>query len=175
MTRLIDDLLHFSRFSRQPLERLRVPLRELALQVAQRLKERLGARQLTLEIGDLPDCCGDPALLEQVLVNLLSNAFKFTAPRGTARVEVGALRQGETLVYYVRDNGVGFDMQHAERLFGVFQRLHSQEAFEGTGIGLSVVQRIIARHGGKVWADSRPGEGATFYFSLPAQDTPCAT
>jgi len=173
MTRLIDDLLHFSRFSRQPLERLRVPLRELALQVAERLKDRLGARQLTLEIGDLPDCCGDPALLEQVLANLLSNAFKFTAPRGTARVEVGALRQGETLVYYVRDNGVGFDMQHAERLFGVFQRLHSQEAFEGTGIGLSVVQRIIARHGGKVWADSRAGEGATFYFSLPAQDSPC--
>ncbi len=173
MTRLIDDLLHFSRFSRQPLERRRFSLRELALQVAERLKERLGARQLSVEIGDLPDCCGDPALLEQVLVNLLSNAFKFTAPRGTARVEVGALRQGEALVYYVRDNGVGFDMQHAQRLFGVFQRLHTQEAFEGTGIGLSIVQRIIARHGGKVWADSRPGEGATFYFSLPAQESPC--
>ena len=174
MTRLIDDLLHFSRFSRQPLERLRVPLRELALQVAERLKERLGARRISVEIGDIPDCRGDPALLEQVLVNLISNAFKFTAPRPTARVEIGALRQGDALVYFVRDNGVGFDMRHAERLFGVFQRLHTQEAFEGTGIGLSVVQRIIARHGGKVWADSRPGEGATFYFSLPAQESLCA-
>jgi signal transduction histidine kinase len=174
MTRLIDDLLHFSRFSRQPLQRQPIRVRELALLVAERLKERLGARQLSVEIGELPDCCGDPALLEQVLVNLMSNAFKFTAPRGTARVEVGALRQGEALVYYVRDNGVGFDMRHAERLFGVFQRLHTQEAFEGTGIGLSIVQRIIARHGGKVWADSRPGDGATFYFSLPAQESPCA-
>jgi signal transduction histidine kinase len=175
MTRLIDDLLHFSRFSRQPLERQPVRLRELALLVAERLKERLGARQLSVEIGDLPDCRGDPALLEQVLVNLMSNAFKFTAPQATPRVEVGALRQGEALVYYVRDNGVGFDMRHAERLFGVFQRLHTQEAFEGTGIGLSIVQRIIMRHGGKVWADSRPGDGATFYFSLPAQDSPGAT
>ena len=173
MTRLIDDLLHFSRFSRQPLQQMQVPLRELARQVAERLKERLGARQLTVEVGELPDCRGDPALLEQVLVNLMSNAFKFSAPRATARVEVGALRQGEALVYYVRDNGVGFDMRHAERLFGVFQRLHSAEEFEGTGIGLSIVQRIIARHGGKVWADSRPGDGATFYFSLPSKETPC--
>jgi signal transduction histidine kinase/CheY-like chemotaxis protein len=174
MTQLVNDLLHFSRFSREPLHCRRMPLRELVLQIVARLKEGLGARQLTVQVGDLPDCVGDPALLEQVLVNLLSNAFKFTAGREAARVEVGALRQGEGIVYYVRDNGVGFDMRYADKLFGVFQRLHSQEAFEGTGIGLSIVHRIVTRHGGKVWADSRPGEGATFYFSLPPQAELCA-
>jgi light-regulated signal transduction histidine kinase (bacteriophytochrome) len=98
----------------------------------------------------------------------MSNAFKFTSGRESARVDVGFLRQREELVYYVRDNGVGFDMRYADKLFGVFQRLHTREAFEGTGIGLSIVHRIIARHGGRVWADSRPGEGTTLYFSLPA-------
>jgi signal transduction histidine kinase/CheY-like chemotaxis protein len=172
MNQLIDDLLHFSRFSREPLHCLRVALRELVLQVAQRLKERLGDRQVEIQVGELPDCYADPALLEQVLVNLLSNAFKFTSGRDTARVEVGVLHQGNASVYYVRDNGVGFDMRAAEKLFGVFQRLHSQEAFEGTGIGLSIVHRIITRHGGRVWADSRPGEGATFYFTLPEGQCP---
>jgi signal transduction histidine kinase/FixJ family two-component response regulator len=167
MNQLIDDLLHFSRFSREPLECLRVALRELVVQVVQRLKERLGDRRIEVQIGDLADCYADPALLEQVLVNLLSNAFKFTSGREMARVEVGMLRQGDARVYYVRDNGVGFDMRAADKLFGVFQRLHSPEAFEGTGIGLSIVHRIITRHGGRVWANSRPGEGATFYFSLP--------
>jgi signal transduction histidine kinase len=167
MNKLIDDLLHFSRFSREPLHCLRVGLRVLVLELVQRLRERLGDRRIEVEVGDLPDCYADPALLEQVLVNLLANAFKFTAGREVARVEVGTLRQGDSSVYYVRDNGVGFDMRAADKLFGVFQRLHSPEAFEGTGIGLSIVHRIITRHGGRVWADSRPGEGATFYFSLP--------
>jgi light-regulated signal transduction histidine kinase (bacteriophytochrome) len=167
MTQLINDLLHFSRSGRQPLNRQRVPLQELVLEIAARLREPLGERPLTVQVGDLPDCFADRALLEQVLVNLLSNAFKFSAGRNPARVEVGALRQGEAPVYYVRDNGVGFDMRHAGKLFGVFQRLHAQEAFEGTGIGLSIVHRIIARHGGRVWAEGRPDEGATLYFSLP--------
>jgi signal transduction histidine kinase/CheY-like chemotaxis protein len=167
MNQLIDDLLHFSRFSREPLHCLRVGLRELVLQVVERLRERLGDRRVEVQVGELPDCYADPALLEQVLVNLLSNALKFTSGREVAQVEVGALRQGTASVYYVRDNGVGFDMRAADKLFGVFQRLHSPEAFEGTGIGLSIVHRIITRHGGRVWADSRPGEGATFYFSLP--------
>jgi signal transduction histidine kinase/FixJ family two-component response regulator len=174
MTRLIDDLLHFSRFSREPLRRERVRLHELALQIVARLKERVGARPIAVQVGELPDCYGDPALLEQVLMNLLSNAFKFTSGRDVARVEVGVLRQEMATVYYVRDNGVGFDMRYADKLFGVFQRLHAQEAFEGTGIGLSIVQRIVVRHGGKIWADSRPGEGATFYFSLPAPAEPRA-
>jgi signal transduction histidine kinase len=169
MTQLINDLLHFSRFSREPMHCVRVPLRELVLQVATRLEERLGDRKVSVQVGELPDCFGDRALLEQVLVNLMSNAFKFTSGRALARVDVGSLRQGEDLAYYVRDNGVGFDMRYADKLFGVFQRLHTREAFEGTGIGLSIVHRIIARHGGRVWADSRPGEGTTLYFSLPAK------
>ena len=156
MSQLINDLLHFSRFSREPLSCTRVALHELVQQIVARLKERLGERQLTVQIAELPDCHGDRALLEQVLVNLLSNAFKFTAGRDAARVEVGVLRQGQAAVYYVRDNGVGFDMRYADKLFGVFQRLHSQEAFEGTGIGLSIVHRIITRHGGRVWADEPP-------------------
>jgi signal transduction histidine kinase/FixJ family two-component response regulator len=167
MTQLINDLLHFSRSGRQPLGCQKVALRELVLEIVGRLRESLGDRPLTVQIGDLPDCFADRALLEQVLVNLLSNAFKFSARRNPARVEVGVLRQGEALVYYVRDNGVGFDMRHAEKLFGVFQRLHTREDFEGTGIGLSIVHRIITRHGGRVWADSRPDEGTTLYFSLP--------
>jgi len=172
MTQLVNDLLHFSRFSREPLHCLRVPLREIVLQTVARLTEPLGERQPSVQVGDLPDCFGDRALLEQVLINLLSNAFKFSAGRDAPRIEVGALRQGEDIVYYVRDNGVGFDMRYADKLFGVFQRLHPQEAFEGTGIGLSIVHRIITRHGGRVWADSRPNEGATLYFSLPAQIEP---
>jgi signal transduction histidine kinase/FixJ family two-component response regulator len=174
MTQLINDLLHFARFGREPLHRSRIPLRDVVLQIVARLKEALKERKLTVHVGELPDCSGDRALLEQVLINLLSNAFKFTAGRDEARIEVGALRQGEETVYYVRDNGVGFDMKYADKLFGVFQRLHSREQFEGTGIGLSIVQRIVQRHGGKVWADSRPGEGTTLYFSLPTQAESCA-
>jgi len=132
-----------------------------------RLEERRDSRRPGVQIGELPDCFADRALLEQVLINLLSNAIKFSAGRDDPRIEVGALRQGADLVYYVRDNGVGFDMRYADRLFGVFQRLHPPESFEGTGIGLSIVHRIITRHGGRVWADSRPGDGSTFYFSLP--------
>jgi signal transduction histidine kinase len=173
MNQLIDDLLHFSRFSREPLHCLPVRMGELVQQVVERLKERLGDRKVEVVVGELPDCYADQALLEQVLVNLLSNAFKFTGGREAARVDVGVLRQADAVVYYVRDNGVGFDMRSGgERLFGVFQRLHTQEAFEGTGIGLSIVHRIITRHGGRVWADGRPGEGATFYFSLPGAAAP---
>ena len=174
MNQLINDLLHFSRFGREPLSCLRVPLREMILAIVAGLQERAGPRQVNVHVEDLPDCYGDRALLEQVLVNLLSNSFKFTAGRAVARIEVGCLRQGERIVYYVRDNGVGFDMKYADKLFGVFQRLHSKDAFEGTGIGLSIVHRIIQRHGGSVWADSRPDEGTTLYFSLPQQAERCA-
>jgi signal transduction histidine kinase len=129
MNQLINDLLHFARFSREPLNRLRVPMRELVSQSAARLKEQLGDRRIAVHLGELPDCFGDRALLEQVVINLLSNAFKFTAGRDAATVEAGALRQADAIVYYVRDNGVGFDMKYADKLFGVFQRLHTREAF----------------------------------------------
>jgi signal transduction histidine kinase/CheY-like chemotaxis protein len=174
MNQLINDLLHFSRFGREPLNCLRVPLREMILRIVSGLQERAGQRQVIVQIEELPDCYGDRALLEQVMINLLSNAFKFSAGRPVARVEVGSLRQGERIVYYVRDNGVGFDMKYADKLFGVFQRLHSKEAFEGTGIGLSIVHRIIQRHGGSVWADSRADDGTTLYFSLPHEVERCA-
>jgi light-regulated signal transduction histidine kinase (bacteriophytochrome) len=174
MNQLINDLLHFSRFSREPLNCLRVPLREMVPGIVAGLQERQGQHQVSVHVEELPDCYGDRSLLEQVLINLLSNAFKFTAGRSAARVHIGSLRQGDSIVYYVRDNGVGFDMKYADKLFGVFQRLHSKDAFEGTGIGLSIVRRIIQRHGGSVWADSRPEEGATLYFSLPQQTERCA-
>ncbi|HWZ62759.1 MAG TPA: response regulator [Steroidobacteraceae bacterium] len=171
MSKLVDDLLHFSRMGRAPLESLRVPLRTLVLEVVARQSAARSGAQAVVEVGELPDCWGDPALIEQVLVNLLSNALKFSSGRDPGRIEVGALRQGDETVYYVRDNGVGFDMRYAQKLFGVFQRLHTADEFEGTGIGLSIVHRIVTRHGGRVWADSRKGEGTSMYFTLPGAPT----
>jgi signal transduction histidine kinase/DNA-binding response OmpR family regulator len=165
MQHLIDDLLHLARFSRQPLAAQRVRMTDLTRRVASSLEDK--NRRVQFEIAALPDCQGDSSLLEQVLTNLLSNAYKFTATRDPARIEVGAFRQDNEQVYFVRDNGVGFDMRYADKLFGVFQRMHSQAQFPGTGIGLSIVHRIIRRHGGRTWAESRPQEGTTLYFSLP--------
>ncbi|HVY79808.1 MAG TPA: ATP-binding protein, partial [Steroidobacteraceae bacterium] len=164
MTRLIEDLLAFSRFSRQPLEKRPVALGDIARRLATELRPQDGAVEVV--IGDLPDCHGDASLLEQVLSNLLSNAFKFSRKTAAPRVEVGSRRKGSETVYFVRDNGAGFDMRRADKLFGVFQRLHPASEFEGTGVGLSIVQRIVQRHGGRIWAESAPGQGATFYFTL---------
>lgn len=127
---------------------------------------QLSSKKIELRIHDLPRASGDRNLLKQVMVNLLSNALKFTRPRPQPMIEFGGYRKGEENVYFVRDNGVGFDMQYYSRLFGVFQRLHGAE-YEGTGVGLAIVQRIIRRHGGRVWAESEVDRGATFYFSLP--------
>jgi two-component system sensor histidine kinase/response regulator len=167
MQRLIDDLLHLARFSRQPLEMHTVSMKDLVQRVLGTLQHQWPGRARHLEIGELPPCRGDRSLLEHVLTNLLSNAFKFTATRESPRIEVGAYQQDAEQVYFVRDNGVGFDMKYADKLFGVFQRLHSESEFPGTGIGLSIVRRIILRHGGRVWAESRPQEGTKLYFSLP--------
>ena len=167
MHRLIDDLLHLARFSRQPLETQDVSMTELVRRVAASLEHQSKDRSVQLEIGDLPDCLADGSLLEHVVMNLLSNALKFTAGRTPARIEVGALRYASEQVYFVRDNGVGFDMKYADKLFGVFQRLHTQEQYPGTGIGLSIVNRIVRRHGGRTWAESQLEHGTTMYFSLP--------
>jgi signal transduction histidine kinase len=167
MEHLIEDLLRFSRLGRQPLSKEPVKMSALTHEVAQELRQEYGERTIEVRIGDLPDSVGDLSLLRQVLVNLLSNAFKFTRQKEQTVVEVGCQRREEETVYFVRDNGVGFDMRYAPKLFGVFQRLHSVAQFEGTGVGLSIVQRIIQRHGGRVWAEAAVNNGATFYFSLP--------
>ncbi len=167
MNQLIDDLLRFSRLVRQPLSKRPVNIPALVREVVEELSKERAERHIELNIGDLPDCVGDPSLLKQVFVNLLSNAFKYTSRKEKATVEVGCQqREGET-IYFVRDNGAGFDMQYAGKLFGVFQRLHSPDEFEGTGVGLSIVQRIIQRHGGRIWAEAEVDKGATFNFSLP--------
>jgi light-regulated signal transduction histidine kinase (bacteriophytochrome) len=169
MSELIDALLRFARYSRQPLQTRSVQTEALVRRIIGNFQEQLQGRSVELRIGELPDCTADGALLEQVFTNFISNALKFTSGRAQARIEIGARFEAGEQIYFVKDNGVGFDMRYAERLFGVFQRLHAQSEFEGTGIGLSIVYRIVRRHGGRVWAESRPQEGATFYFSLPVQ------
>jgi two-component system sensor histidine kinase/response regulator len=168
MDKLIDDLLRFSRLGRQPLSKQPVNISALVHEVLDELHKEQTDRQVEVRVVDLPDAIGDPALLKQVFVNLLSNAFKFTLKEEQPVVEVGCRRQEKEQVYFVKDNGAGFNPQDAERLFGVFQRLHSDREFEGTGVGLSLAQRIIRRHGGSIWAESEVDKGATFYFTLPS-------
>ena len=163
---LVRDLLRFSRLGRQPLSKQTVSTSALVRDILSGLQAENQMRRIHVEIGDLPDVVADPALLRQVFENLLSNAFKFTRTRDDAAVEVRCNVVDGEQVFVVRDNGAGFDMRHATRLFGVFQRLHAQDEFEGTGVGLSLVQRIIGRHGGRIWADAQPGKGATFSFTL---------
>jgi signal transduction histidine kinase/CheY-like chemotaxis protein len=168
MGNLIESLLTFSHFARAPIEKRRVSTAEVVKRVVAQIRTEEPGHTVEVNAHDLPDCSGDPALLEQVFAKLLGNAFKFTRGRRDARVEVSGRAEGDELVYEVRDNGVGFDMRYAGKLFGVFQRLHSRADFEGAGIGLSIVQRIVQRHGGRVWAESQPERGALFCFALPA-------
>jgi PAS domain S-box-containing protein len=165
---LIDDLLAFSRMGRHALSFERVPLGALLRDVIREFAPDAAGRTIDWRIGDLPEVGGDASMLRMVLSNLLANALKFTRPREKARIEIGSLAgQDAETVIFVRDNGVGFDMTYADKLFGVFQRLHHEEEFEGTGIGLANVRRIIARHRGRTWAEGAPDKGAIFYFSLP--------
>jgi light-regulated signal transduction histidine kinase (bacteriophytochrome) len=168
MGQLIDDLLAFSRIGRGQLVRRSVPLNELVREARDEVTADVAHRHIEWQIADLPVVEGDPAMLRLVMINLLSNAVKYTSPRSQATIEIGA-RVGiqDDVIIFVRDNGVGFDMQYAGKLFGVFQRLHSAEEFDGTGIGLANVQRIVHRHAGRVWAESELDQGATFSFSLP--------
>ena len=166
MGNLIDDLLDFSRVARSELALTRVDMEALVRDVLGEVSTQ-GDRLPQCTLHPLPAAWADPMLLRQVWVNLLSNAVKFSANADPATVEVGARSEGDETVYWVRDNGAGFDMQYAGKLFGVFQRLHGQTEFPGTGVGLAVVKRIVSRHGGRVWAESEVGAGATFHFSLP--------
>jgi PAS domain S-box-containing protein len=163
MAELIDCLLAFARLGRQALRKQWVSPGDVVLQAWQDLDTNQDGRHIEITIGDLPPCEADPLLLKHVFVNLLSNALKYTRMRETAKIEVGLT---DSTVYYVRDNGVGFDMRYRDKLFGVFQRLHRAQDYEGTGVGLALVQRIIRRHGGHVWADAIVNQGATFYFTL---------
>ena len=169
MGMLIDDLLAYSRLGRKSLERVEVDMEDLTRRMVDELP---GARD-KIVVSGLPPVHADPVLLRQAWFNLLSNALKYSAPRGdAARVEIEGTRANGRARYVIRDNGVGFDMRYADKLFGVFQRLHSQDEFEGTGVGLAIVQQIVERHGGRVWAEAAPGAGATFYMELPAGEIP---
>ncbi|MBI2359826.1 MAG: HAMP domain-containing protein, partial [Deltaproteobacteria bacterium] len=166
MGQLIDNLLAFSRLGRQPLKKQRVMPSEIAHQALADLRHEQANRNIEISVPDLPPCEADPSLLKQVFTNLLSNALKFTQQREPTRIEVGCIQKDSSPVYFVKDNGVGFDMKYADKLFGVFQRLHRPEEYEGTGVGLAVAQRIVHRHGGRIWAEAELNEGATFYFTL---------
>lgn len=169
MERLIEDVLAFSRTGRREMSAAVVDMAALAREVAAELGTAAEGRLVRFEIGDLPGVEGDRSMLRQVWINLLSNAVKFTRYSPQALIEVDASTAADMNVYRVRDNGVGFDMAAAGKLFGVFERLHSGSEFEGTGIGLAIVKRIVERHGGRVWAEGQPGAGAQFHFSLPRQ------
>lgn len=166
MGKLIDDLLSFSRMSRNNMGNETIEMNKLVKLVFDDLITSVGDREIILELKDLPCAMGDSSMIKQVLINLISNSIKFTRDREKAVIEVGCLKDENKNVYYIKDNGIGFDMKYVDKLFGVFQRLHRAEEYEGTGIGLALVQRIIRRHGGNVWAEGRPNEGTTIYFIL---------
>ena len=170
MGQLIDDILAFSRAGRNEIVRSAIDMKNLTASVWKELEPGMAGRDVRLDILDTPPAEGDPAMMHQVIFNLLSNAVKFTQHRADARIEVGCYADKHETVYHIKDNGVGFDMQYAGKLFGVFQRLHGMDEFEGTGIGLAIVKRIITKHGGRVWAEGRLNEGATVYFALPTKE-----
>lgn len=163
---LIDGLLAFSRLGRQQLKRQPVELRSLVLSVMEDLKEETRGRKVALKVSDLPIVQADPMLIRQVFANLLGNAVKFTRGRKKAEIEVGIVERTDEEIYFVKDNGVGFDLKYVDKLFGVFQRLHPAHEYEGTGVGLAIVQRIVSRHGGRVWVEAGENQGATFFFTL---------
>jgi light-regulated signal transduction histidine kinase (bacteriophytochrome) len=181
MGMLVDDLLAFARLGRQALTKHPADPDKLVRRCLEEMAPELQNRKVEIVIGELPACRADSILLKQVWTNLLSNAIKYTRKQENARIEIGSLSQprpatngqplapgsdDSELVYFVKDNGAGFDMKYVGKLFGVFQRLHRADDYEGTGVGLAIVQRIVQRHGGRIWADAKPGQGATFSFTL---------
>jgi PAS domain S-box-containing protein len=167
MSSLIEGLLDFSRMGRTELHKVEIDFDRLVRDVVNRLVEETGEREIEWEIAPLPAVVGDAAMLRQVMVNLIENAVKFTRQRAPAKIEIGTVDESDQTLIYVRDNGVGFDIKYVDKIFGLFQRLHTTEEFEGTGVGLANVQRVIVRHGGRVWAESALDGGATIWFSLP--------
>jgi PAS domain S-box-containing protein len=167
MGQLIDDILAFSRAGRIELLVTNLDMNALAQEVWQELEPQRAGRSVKFRLAALPAANADPAAIRQVLQNFLANALKFTRAREPALIELGGHQDGGECIFYVRDNGAGFDMDYVNRLFGLFQRLHGMDEFEGTGVGLAIVKRFVAKHGGRVWAEGRLGEGATFWFTLP--------
>lgn len=169
MTNLIDDLMILFKMGKKELMASKLPMKLIATEISNDLRAIEKRRYISFDIKELPDAMGDNILIKQVWSNLIGNAIKYSSKKLKSFIEIGFEKHPDEVVYYVKDNGAGFDMEYASKLFGVFQRLHSQREFEGTGIGLAIVEKIISRHGGRVWAESKVGEGATFYFTLPNQ------
>ena len=170
MGKLIDDLLAFSRLGRLEINMTRLDMEGLVHDVWMELQIINPDRRVDFKIENVPASMGDRTLIKQVYSNLLSNAVKYTKNKENVRIETGGYKKENENIYYIKDNGVGFDMDYYDKLFGVFQRLHSTDEYEGTGVGLAIVQRIIHRHGGRVWAEGQVEEGAAFYFTLPIKD-----
>jgi len=168
MGKLIDDLLAFSRMGRTDMIRAKLDMGEIVREVVEFCQHEITGREVEWNIGDLPQATGDPDMIRQVLSNLISNAIKYSAPRPNARIEIRGDDRVNEAVYSIKDNGVGFDMKYAGKLFSLFQRLHGPREFDGTGVGLSICARVIKRHGGRIWAEAAVEEGATFSFSLPS-------
>jgi light-regulated signal transduction histidine kinase (bacteriophytochrome) len=167
MGQLIDDLLDFSRLGRKELEKSTVNMNSLVTNVKQELLAQERDRNIQFTINRLDEVDGDARMMRQVWINLISNAIKYSRKQQLATIEIGSTAETDRVTYFIRDNGVGFDMKYADKLFGVFQRLHKMQEFEGTGVGLALVHRIVSRHGGKVWAEARVNQGATFFFFIP--------
>jgi light-regulated signal transduction histidine kinase (bacteriophytochrome) len=167
MESLIDGLLAFSKTGKQGLQKTTVPMMAIVQNISNTMLEENADRKIDFHIAPLPDACADQTLITQVWTNLIGNAVKYTRKTDQAVIGIGYEETHDSIIYCVKDNGAGFDMAYADKLFGVFQRMHSQREFEGIGVGLSLVERIVTRHDGKVWAHAKPGEGATFFFSLP--------
>jgi light-regulated signal transduction histidine kinase (bacteriophytochrome) len=172
MGALIDDLLAFARLNRHEVSKRTVDTGKLVREALDDLGFPAWDRPVEMQVGELPVSSGDPVLLKQVWLNLLSNALKYTRKQGKAVIAIGCARTAGVDTFFVRDNGVGFDMRYAGKLFGVFQRLHRVEDYEGTGVGLAIVQRIVQRHGGRVWAAAAVDQGATFHFTLAGPNHP---
>ena len=169
MGRLIDDLIAFSRLGKREVARRNVDMKALTEACVTEALHGWPDGKFNIVVGDMPTCFGDEDLLKQVWINLIGNALKYSSRTGDPLIEIGHTGNNGSSTWFVRDNGAGFDMKYSDKLFKVFQRLHSHEEFEGTGIGLALVRRIIEKHRGRIWAESQPGKGAVFYFSLPEQ------